>query len=117
MKKLYNKIYYVVSFSPKRTVNAKVFGTDHYMTNKELAKMRTNEVLKFITLGNVITIETYKLKQWITQKILRRRPQNISDWHPVNFVTSFITIEPNEKQNLNLELSSGLAPFPLRGVR
>lgn len=65
MKKLYNRLYYFVSFIPKRTVNDKIHGTAHHMTNKELYKMRTQQIIQMFTFRNVIIYKFHKLSEWI----------------------------------------------------
>lgn len=77
MKKLFNKLYYVISFIPSRTLNPKMKGNEHYMTNKELYKMRTKQVFKLLTFRNVITYKIYKLKKLSWLKFLFPRQPDI----------------------------------------
>jgi hypothetical protein len=62
-QRLYNKIYYLVSFRPKRTLNEVMKGNEHYMSNKELSHMRTKQLFEILTFKNVIIYKLYKVWQ------------------------------------------------------
>jgi hypothetical protein len=64
---LYNKLYYIISFRPSRTINNKMKGNEHYMTNTELYEMRTRQALKFLTFKNVLIVKLHNLKTWLNK--------------------------------------------------
>jgi hypothetical protein len=69
MRRLYNRLYYVIAFRPAQTTNQKMKGNEHYLTNKQLAQLRTKEALKFLTFRNVVIYKTYKLlNKWSKRK-------------------------------------------------
>lgn len=75
MKKLRDRIYYFVSFMPKRTVSNKVHGTAHHMNNAELYKMRTAQMFEILTYKNVTIYKLYKLKKWIRNLLTKKKSQ------------------------------------------